>query len=138
MAWVVDTCMLIDVLEADPVFGEISADWLEDHSDEGLVISPVTYAELAPAFRGNRSLQDEFLNGMGVDFREDWIWADTLAAHAAWQAHVQRRRSGEGPKRPLADILIGGFALRFDGLLTRNPKDFRTPFPDLELRAPKL
>jgi hypothetical protein len=33
----------------------------------------------------------------------------------------------------VADVLIGGFALRFDGLLTRNTGDFRQLFPSLRL-----
>ncbi len=136
MAWVVDTCTLIDILEDDPQFGELSADALDSCIDDGLLVCPVTYAELAPAFEGNLTLQDEFLDGAGVDYREDWVWLDTLKAHAAWQAHIQRRRDGQTVKRPLADILVGSFALRFQGLITRNPKDFRTAFPSLELHVP--
>lgn len=136
MAWVVDTCLLIDVLEQDPAFGSFSADLLDRHAEEGLVISPITYAELAPAFEGDRDLQDEFLDGVGVAYREDWTWDDTLRAHRAWHAHTLRRRLGQAPKRPLADLLIGAFALRFQGLLTRNPSDFQATFRSLTLRLP--
>ncbi|MCP3963009.1 MAG: type II toxin-antitoxin system VapC family toxin [bacterium] len=136
MTWVVDTCMLIDILEDDPRFGEASAQFFDHHTSDGLVVCPVTYAELAPAFRGNLTLQDEFLDGIGVDCREDWVRQDTLKAHEAWSAHIRRRRGGQAPKRPLADILIGSFALRFQGLMTRNPDGFRTAFPSLELRVP--
>lgn len=138
MAWVVDTCTLIDILEDDPQFGDLSARALDGHASDGLVACPMTYAELAPAFEGNLTLQDEFLDGLGVDYLEDWIWQDTLSAHAAWHAHIQRRRSGRAAKRPLADILIGSFALRFQGLITRNPEDFRTTFPSLELHVPGI
>jgi hypothetical protein len=136
MPWVVDTCLLIDVLEDDPAFGESSARALDECSPDGLVVCPMTYAELAPAFGGDTSLQNEFLTGVGVSFYEDWTWGDTLRAHSAWQAHTQRRRKGLGPKRPLADILIGAFASRHQGLITRNPKDFETTFPALALRIP--
>lgn len=136
MAWVVDTCVLIDVLEDDPVFGHTSALALDSHASEGLVICPMTYAELAPAFQGDLSLQDEFLGGVGLDFRQDWLWGDTLLAHEAWNNFVQRRRSGLLPKRPLADILIGAFASRYQGLITRNPADFSGVFPNLAIRAP--
>src|SRR5215204_3444511 len=47
MAWVVDTCVLIDVLEEDPSFGFLSAEILEESLEEGLVICPMTYAELS-------------------------------------------------------------------------------------------
>lgn len=136
MAWVVDTSVLIDVLEDDPDFADGSVAALESRAADGLVISPITYAELAPAFEGRRSLQEEFLSGVGVAFEEEWRHQDTLAAFAAWHEHIRRRRQGDGPKRPIADILIGAFASRFDGLVTRNATDFRTAFPDLELLDP--
>lgn len=136
MAWVVDTAVLIDVLEHDPEFGARSAALLERRLDDGLVICPVTYAELAPAFEGNRSLQEEYLGGVGIDHAVDWRREDTLAAFTAWHAHVSRRRSGSEAKRPIADILIGAFALRFDGLVTRNSRDFRVAFPALTIEDP--
>lgn len=136
MPWVVDTCVLIDILDADPVFGEPSADLLEQWAEEGLVICPVSYVELSPCFLGSQSLQDEFLAGVGVSFIEGWERQDVLAAHEAWHLHVENRRRGHLRKRPLADILIGSFAMRFRGLLTRNPKDFRQAFPKLRLEMP--
>jgi hypothetical protein len=136
MPWVVDTCVLLDVLEDDPEFGLASALTLETHAAERLTLCPVTYAELAPSFEGDSSLQDEFLAGIGVDSRPDWTWEDTLRSHAAWSFFIQRKRAGLLPKRPLADILIGAFASRHQGLITRNPKDFEPVFPDLALRIP--
>jgi predicted nucleic acid-binding protein len=136
MAWVVDTCVLLDVLEGDPEFGDPSASALDAHLADGLVICPITYAELAPAFQGDLPLQDEFLAGVGTDFRQAWQWEDTLQAHAAWNRFIQRRRLESLRRRPLADILIGAFALRHQGLLTRNPDDFEPVFPRLRLRVP--
>lgn len=136
MPWVIDTCVLLDVLMEDPTFGPSSAQILEMCLEESLVICPMTYAELSPAFQGNRALQDEFLAGVGVSFRQDWIWADTLRAHQAWNEFVRRKRSGQLPRRPLADVLIGAFASRFRGLITRNPEDFTKLFPSLPLRIP--
>jgi predicted nucleic acid-binding protein len=137
MPWVVDTCVLLDVLEDDPKFGPASALTLDGLAEDGLTISPITYAELSPAFHGNSSLQDEFLIGVGVDFRQDWLWEDTLRSHEAWNDFVRRRRSRLLPKRPLADVLIGAFALRHQGLITRNRGDFEPIFPGLPIRSPE-
>jgi predicted nucleic acid-binding protein len=49
---------------------------------------------------------------------------------------VVARRTAKAPKRPLADILIGAFTSRCDGILTRNKSDFRTVFPKLAITAP--
>lgn len=136
MTWVVDTCVLIDVLDDHPMFGRQSAQILETSLKEGLMICPITYTELSPTFQGARALQEEFLTGVGIDFRQDWIWADTLRAHQAWNEYVQLKRSRQFPRRPLADVLIGAFSSRFQGLITRNPDDFTKWFPSLPLRVP--
>ena len=136
MPWVVDTCVLLDVLEDDPVFAEASAELLERLLGEGLEVCPVTFAELAPAFDGDRALEEEFLAGVGVALPPIWQWDDTLAAHQGWARHVRRRRRSETPRRPIADVLIGAHASRRIGLVTRNPDDFRGAFPDLRLAVP--
>jgi predicted nucleic acid-binding protein len=135
-AWVVDTCILIDVLEDDPQFGRSSALALDSLAGDGLVVCPLTYAELAPAFQGKVALQDEFLHGVGVEFRQDWTWADTLQAHKACHRFIELRRSHSLPRRPLADILIGAFASRYQGLVTRNAGDFAAIFPEMDLKVP--
>lgn len=106
---------------------------LDSYVEDGLVVCPLTYAELAPAFQGDTALQDEFLDGIGADFRQDWTWADTLLAHQAWHRHIHRKRRRTLPHRPIADVLIGAFASRFEGLLTRNAGHFASLFPDLPL-----
>jgi predicted nucleic acid-binding protein len=136
MGWVVDTCVVIDVLDEDPAFGRISAKMLEKSLRDGLVVCPVTMVELAPAFQGDLPLQKHFLEAVGIDFTEAWTFADTERAHGAWSLYVQSRRTGNTPKRPLADLLIGAFACRHRGLITRNPADFRRWFPKLRLRQP--
>jgi hypothetical protein len=45
-------------------------------------------------------------------------------------------RSALWTRRPVADVLIGAFALRHQGLLTRNADDFGKLFPSLRLIAP--
>ena len=136
MSWVVDTCLLIDVLEDDSAFGESSARLLDNAASDGLVVCPVSYAELAPAFEGDLHRQNEFLDAIGVEYTLAWTWAETQRAHRAWSNHVSLRRRGKTTKRPIADILIGAFAQGRQGLLTRNPNDFRAVFPKLAIRVP--
>ena len=42
MAWVIDTCLLIDVAENDPSFGVASATLIDSKRPDGLTICPVT------------------------------------------------------------------------------------------------
>jgi hypothetical protein len=136
MAWVVDTCLLIDIAEADPAFGVASAKLLDNKRADGLAICPATYIELAPVFNGDQTAQNEFLFNLGVMWPEAWNQTDTEEAHRAWHRYVAARRMANAPKRPLADILIGAFASRFDGILTRNETDFKTVFPSLTIAIP--
>ncbi len=40
MPWVVDTCLLIDIADADPAFAAVSAALLDDKRTDGLVFFP--------------------------------------------------------------------------------------------------
>ena len=132
--WVIDTCVVLDVFENDLQFGLSSAKLLEKLLPDGLTISPVTLVELSAAFDGDLSEQKRFLEQMGVSLWEAWTLADSEASHRAWNAYVKARRADKIPKRPVADILIGGFAQNRQGLITRNASDFRRWFPKLSIR----
>lgn len=54
-------------------------------------------------------------------------------AHAAWNRHVQRKRAGKSARRPVADVMIGAFAMANGGLITRNGADIRRLFPALRI-----
>ena len=136
MSWVVDTCLLIDVLEDDPVFFTKSAALIEKMWPDGLVLCPVSYAELAPSFQGNGYRQRNFLDSLAIVYKCAWTWEDTQRAHKAWHWQTHLRRTKQAPKRPIADILIGAFAQRHEGLLTRNADDFRSVFPSLRIETP--
>ena len=58
--WVVDTCVLIDLLRRDEAFATLAADALDAKRVEGLTIAPLTYVELAPALGGDVRAQDYF------------------------------------------------------------------------------
>ncbi len=91
---------------------------------------------MAPVFDGDAERQELFLFHLEVSGSEIWTHKETLAAHTAWYRYVKARRLHRTNKRPLADILIGAFSERFDGLLTRNESDFRHSFPDMTILVP--
>jgi hypothetical protein len=134
--WIVDTCVILDVFENDPQFGLGSAKLLTKLLPDGLAVAPVTMVELAAAFGGDLGDQKHFLEQAGISYAEAWTAADTEAAHRAWPLYVAARRAEKLPRRPVADLLIGGFALHRQGLITRNAGDFRRYFPKLTLREP--
>jgi predicted nucleic acid-binding protein len=133
---VVDTCILIDIADDDPVFASASVECVTRHLPEGVLLSPVSYVELAPVFDGSTQLLDEFLTGVGIDASEIFTTVDRVAAFRAWSRHITEKRAGRARRRPTADALIGALAARHDGLITRNGVDFRSFYPGLRIVDP--
>ena len=135
---VVDTCVLIDIADDDPVFGRRSALCVAEHLSEGLAVSPISYVELAPVFDGSTRRLDEFLDGLGVERNVIFELDDRAAAFAAWARHISAKRAGQTGRRPVADALIGALAVRSAGIITRNGEDFRSFYPRLRVIDPML
>jgi len=95
----------------------------------------VTYVELAPLFLGVRQELDKFLTLASLDVA-DFTSEDCRTAFHAWDRHISMRKSASFPKRPIADILIGALACRCDGIITRNPGDFKPWFPKISILDP--
>ena len=135
-AWVVDTCVVLDVALNDTAHGVKSAQLLSSNLRDGLVICPVTFVELSPAFGGNVTELKRFLRGAQIGWEEPWTLVDTETASDGWWRYVGQKRQGMVPRRPVADLLIGAFACRAYGLITRNPTDFKPFYPGLNLLSP--
>lgn len=134
--WVVDTCVIIDVLSGDGEFSVKSADAIDMKRGDGLVIAPITYVELAPSFDGDSNRQDITLSELGIEFDFGGSKDAVMAAYKAWHDHVRRKRTGQVAKRPIADIMIGAYAMQKGGLITRNEEDFRSLYPNLAIFNP--
>lgn len=126
MAWVVDTSVLFDIWLANSPFAAASAACLREYASDGLVLCPVSYVELAPTFQADQTAMQKFLQEVNVKWTTPWQWDDTEAASRLWAQHVANKRTGHAGKRPLPDVLIEAFATRFQGLITRNPRHFKT------------
>lgn len=136
MAWVVDSCILLDIALRDPEFGLSSALFLDELRGDGLVVCPVSVVELTPQFGGEVGNVQAYLTQLGTARGTAWLEADTEEAGGGWARYVQLKRTGSVGRRPVADILIGGFGCRFQGLVTRNPKHFEPFYPELTIRRP--
>lgn len=137
MAWVVDSCVLLDIALQDPVFATPSAKLVDKLARYRLVVCPITLVEVSPCFGGSVEGVCDFARRLGCETDWDWMAIDTASAGDAWSKHVMLKRRGESRRRPVADILIGAFAVRAGGLITRNADPFKAVFQTLPLATPE-
>ncbi len=129
----VDTNVLVDVLQNDPAWADWSIAQLRAQAQlHVLAINPVVYAEMSLSFSTLEALDDSVLT-MALELREIPRPALFLAA----KAFAQYRRSGGGKGQVLPDFFVGAHAA-VEGwpLLTRDARRFRSYFPTLDLIAP--
>ena len=129
----VDTNVLVDVLENDPDWSTWSLQQLRAQSRvHRLVINPVIYAELSLAFTSFEAL-DQAVKGLQLALEE----TPRSALFLAGKAFVRYRREGGAKTNVLADFFIGAHAaVSGYPLLTRDPRRYRTYFPGVTLIAP--
>lgn len=104
--YLVDTNVLLDVIGADPLFGQCSRDALSRLAETGaLVINPVIYAEIGALCDSIEEL--DALLPTSVFRRDPLPWP---ASFLAGQAFRRYRRNKGTKSRVLADFLIGAHA----------------------------
>lgn len=131
--YLIDTCVIVDVLSRDPVWSSWSADALARCADQGtLVVNPIIWAELAPGFTRIEELDAALPEPLWM--RAPLPWA---AGFLAGRCFVEYRRQGGTRASPLPDLYVGAHAA-VDGLtvVTRDVARFRTYFPTVALLAP--
>lgn len=129
----VDTNVLVDVLEDDPQWADWSIGQLRAQAKvHELAINAVIYAEISLSFSTLEAL-DRTVATLGLAMRE----LPRPALFLAGKAFAQYRKRGGGKAQVLPDFFIGAHAA-VEGwpLLTRDAIRFRTYFPSLQVIAP--
>ena len=129
----VDTNVLIDVLEDDPQWADWSISQLRAQSKvHPLAINPIIYAELSLTFSRVEAL-DKVVDDLGLTLLE----LPRSALFLAGKAFVQYRKQGGKANNVLADFFIGAHAAVLGcSLLTRDARRYQTYFPRVELITP--
>lgn len=131
----VDTNVLIDVLQDDPQWADWSISQLRGQSKiQRLAINPIIYAELSLSFSTIEAL-DQTIEGLELTLVE----VPRPALFLAGKAFVRYRRQGGTKGNVLADFFIGAHAAvsRYP-LLTRDTRRYTTYFSDVTLIAPDV
>lgn len=129
----VDTNVLVDVLENDPDWADWSVSQLQAQSKvHRLTINPIIYAEISLTFSSVEAL-DQVLDGMELRVQE----IPKPALFLAGKAFVKYRRNGGVKNYVLGDFFIGAHAA-VSGLpvLTRDTRRYMNYFPSVRLVAP--
>jgi hypothetical protein len=140
MTTAVDTNVIIALWDDDPKLSGLAQLALDGALARGtIVLSGPVFAELLAAPSRNENFVDSFLRetGLTVEYTlEERIWR---AAGRAYRAYAVRRRMerDSGPRRILADFLIGAHASeRGYQLLTLDSGLFEAAFPKLGILSP--
>lgn len=130
----IDTCVLLDVVQRDPSWGEWSLAQLELAADRGaLVINPVIYAEFAAGYPTIESAELA-LAAFGIRLED----LPREALFLAGRAYRQYRERGGTRTGVLADFFIGAHAaVRGLPVLTRDTSRIRGYFPTVVLISPR-
>jgi predicted nucleic acid-binding protein len=139
MTTAVDSNVLIALWNEDDSLNALARSALDATLERGnLVIAAPVFAELLAAPSRTESFLDSFCRETGIAV--DWnlgqpVWR---AAGRAFQQYAARRKKqrDSGPRRILADFLIGAHAMQ-NGfrLLTLDDRLYRAAFPQLAVRA---
>lgn len=131
---IVDTNVLIDVLEDDPAWADWSVRQLRAQAQvHELAINTVIYAELSLAFDSVDAL-DSAISRMGLAMEE----IPRAALFLAGRAFMKYRRAGGLRNNVLADFFIGAHAaVSGCGILTRDASRYASYFPRVSLITPE-
>lgn len=129
----VDTNVLVDVLENDPEWADWSISQLRAQSQiQRLVINPIIYSELSLTFSTVEAL-DRTIEKLGLAMIE----VPRPALFLAGKAFLRYRRQGGTKSNVLGDFFIGAHAaVSGHAILTRDTRRFTAYFSGVRLVAP--
>jgi predicted nucleic acid-binding protein len=130
----VDSCVIIDVLENDPVWADWSQRQLEGAAlKSSLAVNAVIYAEISVGFTRIEQV-DAMLKQAQIKVEE----IPRTALFLAGKAFQQYKARGGTRTSTLPDFFIGAHAAVLGiPLLTRDVRRYAGYFPKLELIAPE-
>jgi predicted nucleic acid-binding protein len=136
MRTAIDSNVLSALWSKEPFAAQVAKKLGDAKSEGGLVVGAAVYAELLAHPKATESFVNSFLSdtGIAVDFEfEQGVWLEAGRRFARY-ATRRRRSTREGPKRLLADFIIGSHALvQADCLMTLDPERYVRDFPELRL-----
>lgn len=140
MITAIDTNIIVALWEVDAALSAAAQSALDTALRDGsLVVCPAVFAELLAAPGRDETFVNTFFRDTGIRIEwdlEERVWR---TAGAAFQIYAMRRRKQHesGPRRILADFLIGAHAFHVSRrLLTLDDRFYSAAFPNLTIIVP--
>lgn len=137
----IDTNVFVSLFAGDEEVSPWAQQALEEAATRAaLTVSPAVYAELVDG-RQPEMVETFFSEkGIGVSWEigRD-VWRAAGIRYGAYAHDRRRQGAAPGPRRILADFLVGAHALHLGGktLLTTDTRIFANYFPELRIVAPE-
>jgi len=132
MPILVDSNVILDLVNQDPHWEEWSSAALGQHAEQSLLVNSMIYAELCCNAKSSDEV-DLLLNGLDLRLVE----IPRPALFLASQAHLAYRRRGGTRAIGLPDFFIGAHAQVLGiSILTRDQGRYKTYFPSVSLICP--
>jgi predicted nucleic acid-binding protein len=132
MPILVDSNVILDVVNQDPVWEPWSSAALTQNAGQICLVNPIIYAELCGNTNSAQEV-DAVLNALNLRYQEIPREALFLAA----QAHLAYRRRGGTRSTGLPDFFVGSHAQAAGfPIMTRDRGRYQTYFPSVALIAP--
>jgi predicted nucleic acid-binding protein len=132
MPVMVDSNVIFDVTNDDPVWADWSDAQITAYQLDGLLINPLIYTELCTDAATTADV-DKLLAGLKLELRELSREALFLTA----KAFLKYRRQGGTKTAPLPDFFIGAHAQVLGvPILTRDASRYKSYFPSVQLICP--
>ena len=136
MRTAIDSNIISSIWSWEPTAETVAVRLGQAKQERALIVSPFVFAELHAHPKMTPDSVQNFLEnaGVAVDLKiEERVWTIAGLRYARY-AGRRRKATGEGPRRILADFLIGAHALvQADRLLTLDPSRYSRDFPELRL-----
>lgn len=132
MPVIVDSNVIFDVTNDDPVWADWSDAQITAYQPGGLLINPLIYTELCTDAATTADV-NKLVAGLKLELRELSREALFLTA----KAFLKYRRQGGTKTAPLPDFFIGAHAQVLGiPILTRNAGRYTSYFPNVQLICP--
>jgi len=136
MRTAIDTNILSALWSKESSASAIAKNLGNAKAEGGLVVGAPVYAELLAFSKATESFVNNFLSDTGIfvdfDFQQP-VWLEAGRRFARY-AKRRRRAARLGPRRLLADFIIGSHGLaQVDRIMTLDPQRYKQDFPELKL-----